>query len=768
MEAGGSQVPAQHRKHHQTRHWRGSIPWRLAMGSLAIAVTFSALILGQFVPGAHVPTLSHLADQRVSATGAGAGSGGSGAHTGSTGSTGDTGSTGRGNTGRGNTGGTGGGAPASTANNVAANPSTWTPQAATYGTGSVLDQSVTMSDGTVLKVNVYFPTDPSTKAPASGLFPVLLQQTPYGKAFIVYASAIAQTDVSYLVDRGYIVVIADVRGTGDSGGNFDLFDPVQSSDGVTLAKWAAHLPQSNGEVGLFGESYMGVNQFQTVAAAGNGSPIKAMFPIIAGNDIYSDTVTQGGIPDVEFDATYIALLSGLNLTNPALQPLVEAATSGDTKLLALGLLGLAPDVAEHSQALVNFLKTALDVETGTGAEAFDGTYWADRSPANDLPDVVADHIPAFLVGGWNDLFESGEPRNYVGLQNLYDGRDQGAAMTSAQAVTPRYQLLMGPWQHVTTGTGVNMSALELEWFDTWLLGEHTPMSTTTTPLHLDIRNSGAGTGSWVDAAQWPLPNADPSSFYLGAGRSGSDGVSQNDGTLTTSAPTAAAGSDRVLWTGVTSPCDIQTDQWGAGALALGFQSFDTNDPCDLNDVTLGAGPGSLVYTSTPFTSPEVVAGPIDATVYTKANTTDTELAATVEAVSPSGDSLPMSSGALLGSMRALDSTQTWTASDGALLLPVHPLTQQSSQPIVPGQLTRQDIAVYPTMTEVPAGWRLRVTIATGDTPHLLPSVAQAPKLFGGLYDVQRNATAASSLTVPLAPLSSFGTPCGDICSPQGP
>ena len=414
------------------------------------------------------------------------------------------------------------------------------------------------------------------------------------------------------------------------------------------------------------------------------------------------------------------------------------------------------------------MKEALDIETGQGTEAFDGAYWAARSPAHDLPAVVADHIPAFLVGGWNDLFESGEPLNYVGLQNLYDGRAQGAAMTPDQQVTARYQLLMGPWQHVTTGTGVNISALELEWFDTWLLNENTPLSTTTTPLHLDIRNSGPGTGSWVDAAQWPLPNADPASYYFGTGKSGSDAVSQNDGTLTPSAPTAASGSDRVLWTGVTSPCDIQTDQWGLGALALGFQSFDTSDPCDINDVTLGAGPGSLVYTSAPFTSPEVVAGPIDATVYTKANTADTEMAATVEAVSPTGDSLPMSSGALLGSMRALDPTRTWKTSDGAVLLPVHPLTQQSAQPVVPGQLTRQDIEVFPTMTEVPAGWRLRVTITTGDTPHLLPSLAQAPKLLGGIYDVQRNATAASVLTVPLAPLGSFGAACGDVCSPQGP
>jgi hypothetical protein len=194
----------------------------------------------------------------------------------------------------------------------------------------------------------------------------------------------------------------------------------------------------------------------------------------------------------------------------------------------------------------------------------------------------------------------------------------------------------------------------------------------------------------------------------------------------------------------------------------------TNDPCDLNDVTLGAGPGSLVYTSAPFTSPQVLAGPVDATVYVTSITTDTELAATVEAVSPTGESLPMSSGALLGSMRALDASSSWTTSSGAVLRPVHPLTQASAQPVVPGQVTREDIQVFPTMTELPAGWRLRVTVTTGDTPHLYPSLTQAPHLFGGIYNVQRNAEEASSLTVPLAPLSAFSVPCGDVCSPQGP
>ena len=140
---------------------------------------------------------------------------------------------------------------------------------------------------------------------------------------------------------------------------------------------------------------------------------------------------------------------------------------------------------------------------------------------------MKDKIPAFLVGGWNDLFEQGEPLNYVGLQNLFDGRSQYAAMTPDQAVTPRYQLLMGPWQHVTTGTGVNMSALELEWFDTWLLGEHTPMATTTTPLHLTSRTPAVvGRRRAVAAARRYADRV-----LLRPGASGSDAISPNDGDL---------------------------------------------------------------------------------------------------------------------------------------------------------------------------------------------------------------------------------------------
>jgi hypothetical protein len=66
--------------------------------------------------------------------------------------------------------------------------------------------------------------------------------------------------------------------------------------------------------------------------------------------------------------------------------------------------------------------------------------------------------------------------------------------------------------------------------------------------------------------------------------------------------------------------------------------------------------------------------------------------------------------------------------------------------------------------EIPKGWRLRVTLTTSDTPHLVPSLVQVPNLVGGLYDVQRRARAASFVNFPLAPASAFTKPCGQPCS----
>src|SRR5579875_810640 len=198
--------------------------------------------------------------------------------------------------------------PASVLRASAAPGSTGHPERARYGTTSRDDIAVTMHDGTVLRVNVI---SPATKAgtPARGPFPVLLTQTPYGKgqgsnsapgsaAKPGGASPTGGAD-DYLVERGYIEVVADVRGTGDSEGQWGLFDPVQTRDAVQLVRWAAHIPPSDGRVGTYGPSYLGINQLLLAGAIGPHSPLKAIFPVVSANDLYQDTSFMGGILDSE-------------------------------------------------------------------------------------------------------------------------------------------------------------------------------------------------------------------------------------------------------------------------------------------------------------------------------------------------------------------------------------------------------------------------------------------------------------------------------------
>src|SRR5436305_10068994 len=96
---------------------------------------------------------------------------------------------------------------------LAGNAFAWSPEPAKYGVAEQRNLPVTMSDGTVLRVNVYYPALGGQAA--KGRFPVLLTQTPYGKDALGAAGGATGED-SYLVQRGYIDVVADVRGTGDS------------------------------------------------------------------------------------------------------------------------------------------------------------------------------------------------------------------------------------------------------------------------------------------------------------------------------------------------------------------------------------------------------------------------------------------------------------------------------------------------------------------------------------------------------------------------
>jgi putative CocE/NonD family hydrolase len=624
----------------------------------------------------------------------------------------------------------------------AAPGSHWTPEKAIYGTASTNDIAVKGAGDTTIRVNEIYPTTASGQ-PAKGPFPVLLTMTPYGKGQGGSSSAGASSTSSptggadnYLVQRGYIEIVEDVRGTGDSNGSWGLFDPVQQRDAIRVLNWAAHLPHSNGKVGTYGPSYLGIDQLLLAGAVGRHSPLKATFPMVPANDIYRDTSFMGGLLDFEFAETYLGLTGALNTINP----LGDAAS--DPTLLS----SLASIEGDHANGLASYHAAQTENILTGGPEAFDGAYWQARNPQNVLARVAANHIPAYMVGGEFDIFQNGEPVNYAELQNAWAHRPTTGPMQPGQNTTGRYQLIVGPWEHLN-GSSVNVDPLELEWFDTWLKGEKTGMAHTPTPLHYyDL-----GSGKFTETSTYPFSGATPTRLYFGAG-----------GTLTPAAPPAAVTSpspipglplpslpastgDAIVWSPSGVPCGRPIDQWAMGGISAPAGSAGFLAPCATDDRPAQIGPWATTYTSAPFAHSRTLAGPVTATVYASATTSETQLVAELQEVTPDGTSFPLTEGALLGSLRAVSPSRSWTAG-GMTVLPYHPYTQASAKPVRPGAMTEYQIQIFPTLVTIASGDSLRLTLSTADTPHLTPLPTQLPNLLGGVYTIGRTADAPSSLT----------------------
>jgi len=618
----------------------------------------------------------------------------------------------------------------------AAPGSQWEPGPELYGQKVSHNVPITMADGVVLSANVAYPTSKKTGKIASGKFPVALTITPYGKDTgpVVGFGGLDP----YFVKRGYINVAVDVRGTGMSGGDFDIFDPEQSDDGVRVVHWAAKLTHSNGKVGMYGASYLGMNQILIAGAIGRDSPLKAIFPIVSANDIYRDGAFMGGIPALTFQVIYISMVSGLR----SLGPLTSILSAPTTTSLTTGLKAILSHATDSISSDLVYLNAALG-----GPNSYDTEFWASKNPGRVLSQVVENGIPAYLIDGHYDLFQRGAPLNYAALQNAWSGRSATAPMSPGQKTTGRYQLLVGPYTHLT-GAGVNgpnWQALQLAWLDTWLKGKKTGMADTPTPLHYyDL-----GTSEYANETTYPFSGAVPTTFYFDGERSKSARLSLNDGTLTPTKPTTTTGADSLLWSPVAATaCGRQHDQWTLGDLSLLTANIPAKVPCVDDDRLSQLGPTSLTYSTPAFAEPRTIAGPISASIYATATTKDSEWIVIVQDVAPDGSAKTLTQGALLGSMRELDESRSWHV-DGKLVMPYHPFTKDSAKPVRPGEITRYDVEAFPTYSTIAAGHRIRVTLSSSDFPHLVPTTKQLAALAGGHYRVQRTADAPSSVTIPL-------------------
>ena len=118
----------------------------------------------------------------------------------------------------------------------------------------VFETGIPMRDGIELATDVYLPRKVDLPAPA------IVQSTPYDKSTAIFFL----DEARFYQERGYAVVVHDVRGRGKSEGQWRAFVH-DGQDTHDVIEWVANQDWCTGKVGTTGLSYMGWTQWAAAA-----------------------------------------------------------------------------------------------------------------------------------------------------------------------------------------------------------------------------------------------------------------------------------------------------------------------------------------------------------------------------------------------------------------------------------------------------------------------------------------------------------------------
>ncbi len=145
---------------------------------------------------------------------------------------------------------------------------------------SYRDENLELRDGTLLRSRIWSPQ-------GNGPWPVLLMRQPYRREI---ASTVTYAHPSWWANNGYLVVIQDVRGQGDSEGRFLGFNQ-EAGDTTETHKWVRSFPECNGLLGTYGFSYQGFTQ---LIAEEDTPPPDCMIPAMTGVSEKDHWSCEGG------------------------------------------------------------------------------------------------------------------------------------------------------------------------------------------------------------------------------------------------------------------------------------------------------------------------------------------------------------------------------------------------------------------------------------------------------------------------------------------
>jgi putative CocE/NonD family hydrolase len=446
---------------------------------------------------------------------------------------------------------------------------------------------VPMRDGAVLVADIYRPA-------AGGPHPVLVMRTAYGRDI---ASSLVYAHPAWFARHGFIVVVQDVRGRGDSEGRFYPFRH-ERQDGYDTVQWAAALPGSNGCVGLYGFSYQGV--VQLFAALDRPPALRALAPHMTAFDLYSGWFYRNGI----LEMSTILKWANQMLRDDARRAGAASAAALDASWGDVGRLF-------HQFPLCRAAPlTNPDLPTYASDWMRHREYDAYWEPWNLLRHTRELGYPMFHLAGWFDIFLRGMVEGYAALA----------------AERPDQFLVAGPWMHVPWGTsllgvdfgptaGLNVNELVVAWFQHWLQpdGPRGPC-----PLE-GCRYFSMGDNTWRASPAWPPPGESRSLFLRSGGRANSR---CGDGTLSEAGP---AGPD-----------DTLSYEPEVPALAPGGSP---DAPATYGPHELSAQQQSnsfLVYTSAPLERPLRIAGQPRCVVHVVATSPTVDLVARLSRVGHDG------------------------------------------------------------------------------------------------------------------------------------
>lgn len=360
-----------------------------------------------------------------------------------------------------------------------------------YGMTRDDDVPATMRDGVELLTDVHRPD-------ATGRFPVLIAASPYPRQIQNLGAPIGIVEAGasdFFVPRGYVHVIANLRGTGGSGGTFDFFDGQERQDMHDLVEWAARQPWSDGNVGMVGISYFACTQME--AAVERPPSLKAIMPIAGTYDLYG-SATHHGL----FSSAFVTpFLSMIGMTSSHTNKLWRSQL-----LEAVGKLLKTPMIHHkfatmNGEAMITGLKLMLklhhdphpwdDLWRAIAVEHPLRDAWWDERDLTPLLEQV--DVPVYLGCDWQNV-PLHLPHTFPAFQKLTNSQHVRAVLLGEFGLT-------WPWE--------SLHIEALAWFDHWLKGHDTGILEGP-----PIRYVLPGADEWLTSPGWPPENIEYRSFSL--------------------------------------------------------------------------------------------------------------------------------------------------------------------------------------------------------------------------------------------------------------